>query len=77
MRRASLHLLSWTNRVCGIADHFISWFEITEDFYIGAHAQTGNNIDPFRLSVAYSLYEGTLLVIGHSGDRHKHGQVAR
>jgi hypothetical protein len=33
MRRASLHLLSGTNRICGVADDFISGLEITENLY--------------------------------------------
>src|SRR6266481_20470 len=72
MRRASLHLLSGTNRVCGIADDFISRLEITEHFYVSAHTQTGDHIHPFRLPIVYALDEGTLLIIGYSGDRHKH-----
>src|SRR5260370_41818570 len=58
MRRARLHLLSGTNRICGVADDFVSRLEITEDLYIAVHTQTGNHIHPFRLPVAYSLDEG-------------------
>src|SRR6266478_2742522 len=70
-RRASLHLLSGTNRICGVADDFVSGLEVTEDLYIAAHTQTGDHIDPFRLSIAYSLDEGALLVIRDGGDGHK------
>src|SRR5260370_25686183 len=73
VRRASLHLLSGTNCVCSVADDFVSRLEITEDLYIAVHAQTSDHIHPFRLPIAYSLDEGALLVIGHCGDRHKHG----
>src|SRR6266446_10875750 len=73
-RRGSLHLLSGTNRICGVADDFVSGLEVTEDLYIAAHAQTGDHIHPFRLSIAYSLDEGALLVIRHGGDRHKHSR---
>src|SRR5258705_10963805 len=73
MRRSSLHRLSGTNRICGVADDFVSRLEITEDLYIAVHTQASDYIHPFRLPIAYSLDEGALLVIGHGGDGHKHG----
>src|SRR5437879_5619123 len=74
VRRASLHLLSWTNGICGVADNFVSRLEITEDLYIAVGAKTSDYIHPFRLPIAYSLDEGALLVICNGRDRHKHAR---
>src|ERR1700730_17674268 len=73
MRRASLHLLSGTNRICGVADDFVSRLEVIEDLYIAAHTQTSDHIHPFRLRIAYSLDKGEPRAIRHGGDWHKHG----
>src|SRR5260370_30544502 len=72
MRRGSLHLLSGTNRIGGVANDLISRLEITEDLYIAVHTQARDHIHPFRFPSAYALDERTLLVIGHGGDRYKH-----
>src|SRR6266403_706415 len=73
MRRTSLHLLSGTNGIRGVANDFVCRLEITEDLDIAVHTQACNHISPFRLSISYSLDESALLVIGHGGNRHKHG----
>jgi hypothetical protein len=72
MRRTGLHLLSGTNRICGVANDFVCRREITEDLDTAVHTQTCDHIHPFRLPISYSLDEGALLVIGHGGNRHKH-----
>ena len=74
MRRGSLHLLSGTNRICGIAYDLVSRLKVTEDLYVAAHAQTRDDIQPFYFSIAHSFDEGPLLVTRHGGDRHKHGR---
>src|SRR6185437_961502 len=74
MWQGSLHLLSRTNRVCGIADDLVFWLKVTEDLYIAAYAQARDNIHPFRFPIAHSFDESTLLIVRYGGDRYKHGR---